>query len=303
MAESTPSLPADAPIASLSLAERFPACFNFTTPQPLKIGIRDDLLALPDGFERPAVKRFLTRYCNRPRYRRCLKAGAVRVDLQGQPAGLVTVEEAEAARTAVAAWKAHKAGLPPPPNTVAPHNAPTTTTRLPNDTPLPQENLVPGRLELTVKFSELPQPLAVQGGMKLGIQTGEGIVTAILPAKVWKKLAQAATDYPQWVAALSGALDQIKEGELVLKHPTLQIFEKKSKPSQEPATATAEALASPAVTSNTSSTSASAPAPVTATTESSVHTVTTPTVPAESTSPPTVVRATLSLKGKGQKAG
>lgn len=302
MADSTPSLPADAPIDSLSLVDRFPACFNFTTPQPLKIGIHDDLLALPDGFERTAVKRFLTRYCTRPRYRRCIKAGAVRVDLQGQPAGIVTVEEAEAARTAVAAWKAKKAGLPAPPNAIAAQNAPTAaTTRLPNDTPLPQENLVPGRLELTVKFSELPKPLAVQSGMKLGIQTGEGIVTAILPAKVWKKLEQAATDYPQWVAALSGALDQIKEGELVLKHPALQIFEKKSKPSQEPATATAEALvASPAVTSRAP---ASAPAPVTATTESSVHTVTTSTVPAESTSPPTVVRTTLSLKGKGQKAG
>jgi hypothetical protein len=29
---------------------------------------------------------------------------------------------------------------------------------------------VPGRLELTVQFTELPQPVAVQGGMGIGIQ-------------------------------------------------------------------------------------------------------------------------------------
>ncbi len=36
--------------------------------------------------------------------------------------------------------------------------------------PLPKDNRVPGRLELTVHFTELPQPVAVQGGMGIGIQ-------------------------------------------------------------------------------------------------------------------------------------
>ena len=100
----------------------------------------------------------------------------------------------------------------------------------PNATPLPKESLVPGRLELTVKFSELPQPLLVQDGLKIGVQTGEGIVTAILPAKVWRTLEQAAQTYPQWVAALSGSLDRFADGEIALKHPALQVFEKKARP-------------------------------------------------------------------------
>ena len=44
----------------------------------------------------------------------------------------------------------------------------------PNATPIPKEQLVPGRLELTVKFSDLPQPLPVQDGLKIGVQTGRG---------------------------------------------------------------------------------------------------------------------------------
>ena len=89
---------------------------------------------------------------------------------------------------------------------------------------------MPGRLELTVKFSELPRPLAVRDGLKIGIQTGEGTVTAILPAKVWRKLEQAAKDYPSWVAALSGSLERFADGEIALKHPALQVFEKKARP-------------------------------------------------------------------------
>jgi hypothetical protein len=95
---------------------------------------------------------------------------------------------------------------------------------------LPEEHLVPGRLELTVKFSELPPPLPVRDGLKIGVQTGEGIVTAILPPKVWRTLERATQDYPQWVAALSGSLERFADGEIALKHPALQVFEKKVRP-------------------------------------------------------------------------
>ena len=221
------------------LAEAYPACFDWERPRPLKLGIHKDLLAAGFGGAgvKPAeIKRALGRYCNRARYRKTLRAGADRVDLDGQPAGAVTAEEAEAARADFAAWKARKAGLPVPPR---PRRATSSSSQdqdtLPPDaTPLPEENLVPGRLELTAKFSELPKPLPVQGGIKIGIETGEGTVTAILPAKVWRKLEQAAKDYPQWVAALSGSLERFADGEIALKHPALQIFEKKARPDTAP---------------------------------------------------------------------
>ena len=130
---------------------------------------------------------------------------------------------------------------------------------------------MPGRLELTAKFSELPQPLPVQGGIKIGVQTAEGTVTAILPPKVWHKLKQAATDYPQWVAALSGSLERFAEGEIALRHPTVQVFEKKARPEAEPARAVEDA---------------SPPKPPEAKA---------PVVPASN---PNILRATLSLKGQ-----
>ena len=229
-AASAPELPALAPELP-PLAETYPLCFDWERPRPLKIGAYRDLLAagFADGSAPvAALKRALARYCHRPRYWNALRAGADRVDLTGQPAGAVTEEEAAAARADLVAWNARKAGLPVPPR---PGRAASSQDALPPDaTPLPKEQLVPGRLELTAKFSELPRPLPVQGGIKIGIETGEGTVTAILPVKVWRKLEQAAKDYPQWVAALSGSLERIEDGEIALKHPALQIFEKKARP-------------------------------------------------------------------------
>jgi hypothetical protein len=198
------------PAPALRLAEAYPACFDWEHPRPLKIDIHQDLMAA--GHDRIAVKRALGRYCQADRYRKALRVGAPRIDWQGQPAGAVTEREAAHARSRVEPRAAARAALPP------------------NATPLPKEHLVPGRLELTVKFSELPRSLAVRDGLKVGLQTGEGTVTAILPAKVWRKLEQAAQDYPQWVAALSGSLERFADGEIALKHPALQVFEKKARP-------------------------------------------------------------------------
>ena len=219
-----PALPAPASALPL-LVETYPACFDGENPRPLKLGIHHDLMAA--GFEKAAVKRALACYCNRPRYRKALRAGAIRIDLRGQPAGAVTAADAETARADLAAWNARKAGRPAPPR-------PAEAALPANDTPLPQESLVPGRLELTVKFSELPQPLPVQGGLKIGIQTGEGIVTAILPPKVWRRLERAAQDHPRWVAALSGSLARCAAGEIALQHPSVQVFGKPVRPEVEP---------------------------------------------------------------------
>lgn len=200
----------------LFLAEAYPACFDWEHPRPLKIGVHKDLVDA--GHPKKLVKRALAAYCTRFRYRKALRVGAVRVDLNGQPAGAVTEEGIERSRTATAPGhgKAAKPELPP------------------DATPIPEENLVPGKLELTAKFSELPKPLPVQGGMKIGIQTGEGIVVAILPPKAWKKLEKAATDWPGWVCALTGKMGKAEGGTVTLESPALQVFEKKAKPEAAP---------------------------------------------------------------------
>ncbi|MFZ1493352.1 MAG: ProQ/FinO family protein [Candidatus Competibacter denitrificans] len=249
----------------LPLVELFPLCFNWEQPQPLKLKIHHDLMNL--GYDKALIKRSLRSYCLRPRYRYRVRAGAMRVDLQGEPAGVVTEEEAIQSRQAMLAAAERKA--------VAEQALPPSTT------PLPEENLVPGRLDLTVKFSELPKPLMVQGGLKIGIQTGEGIVTAVLPSKMWKKLEQAAAHYPAWVAALSGSLGQVENGEIALKNPAVQIFEKKARAAIAPDGVATE-VPTPSVPA-----SATRPAPAT-----------TPTAPITTAPTAKVSRATLSLKSK-----
>jgi len=236
--------PTPAPVpALLPLAELYPACFDRENPRPLKIDIHRDLMAA--GYDRIAVKRALGRYCKADRYRRALQIDAPRIDLQGQPAGAVTEREAAHARNLVEARAVAHAALPP------------------DATPLPKEHLVPGRLELTARFSELPEPVPVQGGVEIGVPAGEWTAIAILPATVWRKLEQAAKDYPQWVAALSGSPERFAEGEIALKHPTVQVFEKKARPEAEPARAgegTPPAPAAPPAPPEANAAEAKAPA-------------------------------------------
>ncbi len=262
--------PTAAPVPApelLPLAELFPACFDWEQPRPLKIGIHKHLIQA--GHDRATVLRSLKAYCTASRYRAALQAGAARIDLRGQPAGVVTEREAAHAREE--------------PTPRAERAAAARKSLPPDATPLPKEHLVPGRLELTAKFSELPQPLPVQGGIKIGVQTAEGTVTAILPPKVWHKLKQAATDYPQWVAALSGSLERFAEGEIALRHPTVQVFEKKARPEAEPARAVEDASPPKPAT---------APAPATTPKPPEAKA---PVVPASN---PNILRATLSLKGQ-----
>ena len=100
--------PAPAP-APLLLAERYPACFDWEHPRPLKIDIHQDLMAA--GHDRIAVRRALGRYCQADRYRRALQTDAPRIDLQGQPAGAVTEREAAYARSLVEARATPRAAL------------------------------------------------------------------------------------------------------------------------------------------------------------------------------------------------
>ena len=79
------------------LCERFPGTFvrNPAERQPLKRGIDRDLVARLDGLSsRTALKRVLGGYTACPEYRAKLVEGAVRIDLDGNPAGAVTASEA-----------------------------------------------------------------------------------------------------------------------------------------------------------------------------------------------------------------
>lgn len=72
MTDPTPSPnAAPAPPADLApLLERFPDCFDWADPKPLKVGIIEDLLAsggLGEGVGIKELRRMLAGYCSRPR--------------------------------------------------------------------------------------------------------------------------------------------------------------------------------------------------------------------------------------------
>jgi ProP effector len=96
------------------LCERFPGTFarDSAGRQPLKRGIDSDLVARLDGISRSAIKRVLGAYVASPEYRARLIEGAVRIDLDGNPAGVVTAGEAA---YALAPRSAKTPPAPPPP--------------------------------------------------------------------------------------------------------------------------------------------------------------------------------------------
>jgi ProP effector len=78
------------------LAERFPAAFFTFEGQrrPLKIGIAADICEAVPEINKEHLQWALARYCMSPGYLRSLTGGAMRVDLAGDDAGIVTAEAA-----------------------------------------------------------------------------------------------------------------------------------------------------------------------------------------------------------------
>ena len=177
-------------VPPLDLPALYPACFDLSNPRPLKFGVHKDLVAA--GYNRREVRLSLNMYCWQEGYLSSMQAGARRTDLQGQAVGEVTEAEAAVAQAKLVSFKPvkYKPLAEPKP-------------KLPRNAPLTEENIVSGRLELTVKFTELPKPVVIKSGMKIGIQTDTALVVATLKPKAWKKLEKAQAE----IAAMGGVDD------------------------------------------------------------------------------------------------
>ena len=94
-----------------------------------------------------------------------------------------------------------------------------------------------GKLELTIKISEFPADVkTVENGWKsFEIDCDGRIVSLTVKPKVFKKLEQAQTDYPMWVAAIAGKMGEPTDRGFVLNEPAIQVFEKKPKEPKETA--------------------------------------------------------------------
>lgn len=92
------------------LAERFPLCFSAEgEARPLKIGIFQDLVSRMEGetsLSKTQLRSALRLYTSSWRYLHGIKAGAIRVDLDGNPSGELDEQHVEHARTQLEEAKA-----------------------------------------------------------------------------------------------------------------------------------------------------------------------------------------------------
>lgn len=89
---------------------------------------------------------------------------------------------------------------------------------------------VSGRLELTIKISEMPDAKTVENNWKVFEVDCDGqIISVTVKPKVWKKLEEAQANFPMWVAAIAGKMGAATENGFVLNEPNIQVFEKKPK--------------------------------------------------------------------------
>ncbi len=89
----------------------------------------------------------------------------------------------------------------------------------------------PGKLEVTIKINQLPTEVTTttNGWKEFGLDCGGRTVTVALRPKLFAKLEAAATQYPEWVAAITGQMGSLTSGGFVLVEPNLQVFERKPK--------------------------------------------------------------------------
>ncbi|MBD2512746.1 fertility inhibition FinO-like protein [Nostoc muscorum FACHB-395] len=86
------------------------------------------------------------------------------------------------------------------------------------------------KLEVTIKINELPEAKTAENNwQEFDIDCDGRIINITVKPKIWKKLTYAASNYPQWVAAIAGKLGQQTEHRFMLKEPSIQVFERKPK--------------------------------------------------------------------------
>ena len=88
-----------------------------------------------------------------------------------------------------------------------------------------------GKLELIIKINELPTNVETNkdNWKTFELDCDGRVVSVTVKPKIWKKLEDAAANYPMWVAAIGGKMGESTSNGFVLSDPNIQVFEKKPK--------------------------------------------------------------------------
>lgn len=93
----------------------------------------------------------------------------------------------------------------------------------------------PGKMELTIKINEMPADVRTveNGWREFDLDCDGQLVRVKVKSKVFRKLEEAQTNYPMWVAAIAGKMGEPMQGGFVLDQPNIQVFERKPKEPKE----------------------------------------------------------------------
>lgn len=109
------------------LENKFKKAFNLKRPKPLAIGIRDEIFLSGIDMSKKSIRKALIFYCGSHQYLQCIKEGAQRVGLSGNPTGdVVTADEAKRAYEQCSALFGRIASK----NKVARRTEPTKTSKV-----------------------------------------------------------------------------------------------------------------------------------------------------------------------------
>lgn len=96
---------------------------------------------------------------------------------------------------------------------------------------------IPAKVDVTVKFSELPKVRFGAISVAFAVEAEGQTILIEVGKKAWRKLEAAVAEWPEWVCTIQGKMGSPIEGGFQLRDPGLQVFEKKPKPPKaEPAT-------------------------------------------------------------------
>ena len=74
-----------------------------------------------------------------------------------------------------------------------------------------------GKLEITIKISELPKVKTIESGLQyFELDCNGQIFSVAVTPKIWRKLTDAHVNFPVWVAAIAGQLGAMTPNEFIL---------------------------------------------------------------------------------------
>lgn len=208
------------------LMEKFPHTF-FNDPQkirPIQKYIHKKIRqALNYEYTKEEVSAALAIYTQATDYCKQLILGGSRVDLEGNQCGEVSPKHIEDAKARITGEK---------PMRSAKSKKHQLTPRLQAPVgPPPIEELVTGKMELSVKIDTVPidSRTVKNGWQEFTIEASGQIIKVTVRPKTWNKLQKATSEYPAWVAHLKGKMGERIKGGFELDQPSVQIFEKQPK--------------------------------------------------------------------------